>query len=592
MPGLSVVHGVPSGLSGTATDALESVRFFDEYEAEVASSTDRVTVGRTGYPSYPVRRVETDHGEAFLEGYLYDVDDADAHLERVAELIAAGRTDRLAEWVRRRDGDFLIAVRRGEAVTVLNDPFARLPAYYATVDGAVVLSRELKYVREMARRLGDPVEFDRLAAGQMLLFGYVLGDRTFFRDVRAVPPGSLVRIEDGIEIESLYEHDFDGYGHADRSVEENARELADRLVTACRNRDLPGSQNVLSLSGGLDSRTVAGACLAGDVPITAETFETGSNADEVRAAGEAADVLGLDWGTHPAQSSERLWEVLLETKQGMNFLGMGYILDFFERLREEYGRPTYVTGDGGDKLLVDMRPSPRLSDTDDLVDHVIRANSRLSIDEAADVAGVAPRRLRDSVRRRVRSYPETSLDEKYVHFLVRERGINFLVQGEDRNRYFFWSVAPFYSLPVFEYAMDCPPDQKRYRRLHAALLAQFDPDLIGLPYPNFGAPISTAEYAGKRFVYDLLERAPALRDAVVDLVSGGSSDTHDVAARIEEQLGRLDGSPVDGTAVANVVRNHEAHSSTELDVLYTITSLAVDVADEERSREVAPVGRR
>ena len=38
-------------------------------------------------------------------------------------------------------------------------------------------------------------------------------------------------------------------------------------------------------------------------------------------------------------------EVLLETLQGMNYLAMSFIVDFFEQLERETPRGTYVTGD-------------------------------------------------------------------------------------------------------------------------------------------------------------------------------------------------------------------------------------------------------
>jgi len=576
MPGLSVALGDTSDVGTAVADALDATDFLEDYVVRTPLTTDRVIVGETGYDGYPLRRVETECGTAVLEGRLYDVDDVEGHLERVASLVDAGDVEGVREWVGNRDGDFLLVVTDGDAVAVLNDAFGRLPTYHATVDDTVLVSRELRFVREFARRRGEPLDLDRLAVAQQLCFGYPLGDRTVFEGVRTVPPGSLLDVDDGVEIASVYDHDFERCRNAGVSLEANADALADRLVTACEDRSIPGRQSVVSLSGGLDSRTLAAAYVEAGLPATAATFQRsgGRNADEVATAGRVADVLGLEWSVAAVEQSDDRRSTLLETKQGMNYLGMGHLLDFLEQLREAYGAPVYVTGDGGDKVLVDVEPSRELESESALVEYAIGANSRMSPGEAAAVANVRERRLRESVGRRIRSYPESDLARKYVHFLVRERGINYLIHGEDRNRYFVWSVAPFYSLPVFEYAMNCPADQKRYRALHAAVLERFEPDLVDVTYPNYDAPITSRRYRAKQFVYDYLERYPGLRGTVVDLVTSESTDTRDVADAIHRRLPDLANSGLSRAAIAGVVADHESYSGTQLELLNTVTSLA------------------
>ncbi|GAB3688365.1 hypothetical protein GCM10028857_22430 [Salinarchaeum chitinilyticum] len=658
MPGLSVAYGDADVIDGEVAAALDATAWFDHYEtgrfdvatgesaagpADADGATDSgtrtftdtgdVLVGAASYEGYPVRRVETEHGTAFLEGKLYDVDpgEIDAQLERVAAMIAPDDVEGLREWVGARDGDFLIAVVDGAETTILNDAFARLPAYCATIDGTVVCSRELAFVREFARRREEPLALDRLAIGQLLAFGYPLGTRTPFEGVRSIPPGSLVRIGGGsaaateaasvsaeasnlpgVEIQSLYEHDFEHCAHADRSVAANADELVDRITAACRRRSDPERRTVVSLSGGLDSRTVAAAYAATDsttaadagnggaetndgTPIAA-TFQrtTDRNSPEVAAAGAVADHLDLDWTVHTVASSPERRETLLQTKQGLNYLGMAFVLDFFEQLRSRHGTTTYVTGDGGDKLLVGLEPATSFDSEAALVDHVVDANSRLPIGDAAAIANVDPDAIRASVAERIDSYPESDLTRSYVHFLIRERGINFLLHGEDRNRYYAWSVSPFYALPVFEYAMDCPDDQKAYRRLQSAILERLDPGLVDLPYPNYGAPISTRRYRAKQFVYDALERYPNVRRRVVDLVTSDGADARSVADAIRADLPRLEPAGLSGDATTDVIASPGAYDAGQLEFLATVTALAstleADGEVERPGRGLAPEG--
>ncbi len=588
MPGISLLR---TAAPGVADGLFESVRFFDDYEVTLSDTSGGTVIGHSGYPGYPVRRVETDDAVLLLEGHLYDADDVDGRLERFGELLATGDVETVADALHDHDGDYLLVAYRKAAddVFVFNDPLCRLPTYYATVDGDVVLSRELKFVREFGRRRDDPVHLDRLGAAQVMTFGYALGDRTLFEGVSTLGPGAVAHVDDGIDVERRYRHRFDGTTKGDRSVAANGAELASRFVTACENRDVDGAANVISLSGGLDSRAVAGAYARADLPATAATFEyEGRYTDEVRVARRVADALGMEWSAYDLTVSEANRSRLLECKQGMNYLGMAFILDFFEQLRADHGRPTYVTGDGGDKVLVDLTPSREFDSLDDLVEFAIESNERIPLADAAAAADVDPDAVRRSVAERLRSYPETDRTRQYVHFLFRERGLNYLNQGEDRNRYYFWSVAPFYSLPVFEYAMNCPDEQKRGRDLYAAFLRQFAPSVLDIEYPNFGAPITSLEYRTKRRVYDLLGRYPRLQSVAVDLVTSSDDSVDDSLSALAADLSADDVYPLSEQGVAAILDRYERYGLIELNLLATLTAIVEGMTDEERARVDEP----
>ncbi|AQL44654.1 hypothetical protein BV210_17975 (plasmid) [Halorientalis sp. IM1011] len=580
MPGVSIVREAGGDAAGFDA-ALSAVRFFDEYRTTVHYDGDDLTVASTGYDGYPVRTVETEHGCVVLEGYLYDVDDADAHLADVAEWVATDDRTALRSWVRDRDGDFLVVVvdETEETATVVPDALGRLPLYHAEIDGATVVSRELKLIRELAEIRDEPVGVDDLAVAQSLLFGYRLGTGTLFDSVDRLPPAATLSVGEDREVSRLFRHDFGATVYDHRSPDENAAQLADLFETACENRTaLPGG-TVLALSGGLDSRAVAGAFEATGVDFTAATFDRpdGSASDEVRAAASVADALDVDWQQYVAHDTDEHRETLLELKQGMNYLRLSFLVDFLERLDPPRGAATYVTGDGGDKVFRDMRPSRSFADRGEMVDYAIAANSIFDASEAAAIAGVPEERLRASVRDRFEQYPESDHRDAYVHFLVRERGMNWLYQGEDRNRYYYWSVSPFYSQSFFRAAMQCPPDQKG-PEFYQRFLRQFAPELVDIEYVNFGASITSAEYRVKRFVYDTLSRYPSLQDAVVDVVKRLGNDSTVSAPEVVEDIEReLAADGVERTlstaAVEDVVHNPDAYSEPEMYHLLTVATL-------------------
>lgn len=208
---------------------------------------------------------------------------------------------------------------------------------------------------------------------------------------------------------------------------------------------------------------------------------------------------------------------------------------------------------------------------------------RLSLDDAAAISGVDPEHLRESIRARFDGYPESTLRDRYVHFVVRERGINWLNHGEERTRNYLWSTTPFYSPAFFHYAMNCPPKQKRRSRLYRAFLSELAPAATSIEYVNFGASIDSLEYRIKQFGYDLLSQFPEAKSVVVDLLAdGGGATDSDVAATVSELLDATPpgGDPFERGEVERVVRRGN-YTDAELYVLHTVLAAA-------RERPAAP----
>ncbi len=544
MPGLSVVRGRDAFDDATLDAALDSLLFRDDYERETLYADGEYVVVATAYPSYPVRRVETDDWVAVLDGRLYDVADEDvpATLERIGQWAVDGDDEALSEWLSARDGDFVILAlpKNGGDAVVVNDALGRLPTFRAGVGGADVVTREPKLVTELARRTGDRPMVDRLGVAQTLLFGYRLGSRTLFEGVDRLPPATRARLGEGGAPASVYVHDFGRTPHASKSVEENAARLAEKFASACRNRSDAGTTSVVSLSGGLDSRAAAAGYCAAGVPFATATFDRagGDTAADVRAAREVASVLDAPWTAYHVDRDEADMRELLDTMQGTNSVSMGHIVEFLSGVAADHDAPVLVTGDGGDKAFPNLDPGRSFGSLDDLLRYVLEAESVFSTSDAAAIARVDEDRLVASVRERLDSYPESTLADRYVHFYVRERGVNWLNLGEDRNRHYCWSVSPFYALPFFTDAMGCPADQKSRSRLYRRFIAELAPEVLDVEYADFGAPVTSTEYALKRFAYDAFAGYPRLKQSLLNLVTGRNRAAPDgeAARRLRSQI--------------------------------------------------------
>lgn len=537
MPGVTAAHDQLD--DDAVEDALRSVCFDDRYASEYVIDDDDRIVAYTGYDEYPVEVVEIEGYTVVLEGYLYGADDVEGELTDAAELVGAGRLDELSEWVAGRDGDFLVVVidREDDSTWVMNDMFGRLPTYRATVGGTTVVTRELKVIRKLARSAGTVLEPNTLALGQFLWFGHPLGTRTLFEGVEQLPPGSLIDVG-ADSVESVHEYRFDEIerGHG---LEANAERLANRFVESCRNRASVAEETVVSLSGGLDSRASIAGFTHDDGPLIAATSarKDGGNAGEVDVARRVANALGVPWKLYVAERTDGYRETLLETKQGMNSLSMSLGLDFADQVAVDHPGALFITGDGGDKTVKNILPSKSVESVTDLVEVVIDRMEVFDLEEVTEIVDTDADALVDSVRERIDAYPESTLEGRYVHFIVREQGPNWSYHGEDRTRYYLWSTTPFYYPPFFMDAMACPPEQKQGTELYRTFLDELAPAVTDVDYFDFGTPIDSLEYRIKRFGYDWLSDRPALKQRVLGLLGQGNASGGAPPTPLAEETG-------------------------------------------------------
>ncbi|KZN25086.1 hypothetical protein A4G99_00675 [Haladaptatus sp. R4] len=595
MPGITAIENPRECTS--IDEILRAVCFDDRYRRhEIVGDTD-MFVGYTGYESYPVDVFEADEYTAAFEGYLYGTDAVEETIDDAATYIIDGEHEKLRQWIDGRDGDFLLLVadRTSGKLWVLNDVFGRLPTYRATVGETTVVSRELKVIRELARRLDVNLEADRLGVSQTLLFRYSLGTRTLFEGVERLPPGSLLDVETGA-ITALYKHRFDWFENRSHSTGENVRRLTELFLEACANRASVADETVVALSGGLDSRAVVAGYDHVTDRLSAATSAMKANDEgkEVTVARKVAKALDTDWNFYSVERSDRHLDDVLDFTQGMNNVWIANGLHFAELVADDHTHHTamLVTGDGGDKAIPDLTCPRSVATTGELVTAIIDELSYFPIDTVSELTGIPEREIVASVRERVDSYPETNLDQKYAHFLVRERGINWLNHGEDRTRYHLWSTTPFYSTPFFFEAMACPPKQKRGTSLYREFLTGLSSTAVEIDYADFDAPITSFEYRAKRYAYNWLGDYPKLKNGVVALLKGRnnrSPGTRDVVRSItdvnKDHLGK--DSVISKRQLGHLLNDDEEYSDDQLHLLLTILHAIAD--DRVVTRTTEPI---
>jgi asparagine synthase (glutamine-hydrolysing) len=559
---------------------LSSVLHTSSYTKEWVMREDNFSLACTRYPDYPIQRIELPDYTVVLEGRLYGADSGTImhEMEQLSRLLFAKEVDDkegVKNWLINTDGDFVIfcMCKKTRNVVMINDVFGRLPWYFARRGREVVLSREITFLVNL---VGRDNTFDRMGIAQYLLFGYPLGQRTLFDKVECLSPSTIVRFDantSDVSMQELCVFDFDQKSHDTKTLEDNAAALVSLFREACRHRSSRTGANVVSLSGGLDSRSVAAGLDDEGVAFIGATFEShgSSNSEDAKIAARLAEACGWDSCVYLLEppGGEQVLR-LLKLKSGLNQLGMSFILRFFEKIKDAYtGRLTYFTGDGGVVLKPEVRHARRYQCLKKLASHIIDTHCVFSLDTVADLTRLDKSEITREVANVVSAYPEQKLAQKFVRFRILERGRRFSTEGEDRNRAFFWSVSPFYCTRFFDYSIKCPDSQKERYLLYSRFLEVLSSRAADIADANVGlAPASRAYQRHRR------KWIPRSIKKIFRKSSGYAPDSTIVKC-LREQSDNCEvlSDYLSHDCVSKVVSSSQSYSKEALENLFTLTSL-------------------
>lgn len=369
---------------------------------------------------------------------------------------------------------------------LFNDWFGRVPLY-AFQNGKKLVAGDA--LGEFPSLLGHPFQFDPLALRQYLWCTYVLGSRTLYRDIFVADPGSVYKIDrqsgaiELIKNPGLFDFSFD-----QTSPEYSLNEARDLFLASFQRRYAKYPNIILSLSGGQDSRAVLAGLEHFDLNYNPATFYFPGRSKfpdyDTAKLLVAATRHPERWVATPIEDSAQQEDELLRLKGGMNYLGVNWMVGYLSQLREKFPRDSiFLTGDGGDKALPDLRDLGATTE-EKLIDLILR---RSSLNSPGDVERWVPAdaSIREMVTALLRAYPEKDSLSKSKTFVIRERARKCVFEGEDRNRKFFVSSTPFFDPEFFRYLMRVPDEPKAgyllYREFQNLLSPKFAaiPDALG-----------------------------------------------------------------------------------------------------------------
>jgi asparagine synthase (glutamine-hydrolysing) len=400
------------------------------------------------------------------------------------------------------NGTFLVAVwdELQARLIIANDRLGLYPLYYAELPGTFVFAPQVKAILsapKFVRRL------DATAVAEYVRFQHLLGDRTFFENVRLLPNGSLLSFDVRLRRLTLRRYwDFDGIPTLPTGLTfEDAAEETGRLLRQAVDRRLEGQGRVgVYLSGGLDSRVILGMIGRRRMPVPTVTYGIRDSRDVVYAA-RIARMMGSDhhWfefenGTWVRQFADRHLDLTEGFASWIHSHGLS-VLDLARQLMD-----VNLSGFGGAELNWEdpalIHPVDDLSFDCLLFERLTAQTTWPSIDEAEESSLYTPEAasmFRDqaweSLRRQTRR----------VSHLPPERRAAALSFASDR-RFFLYSAVfhrsmieqrfPFCDYQYFDFVHALPSEWLFDRRLRRAVILRWMRPLGRIPHDKDSLPIT------------------------------------------------------------------------------------------------------
>lgn len=193
-------------------------------------------------------------------------------------------------------------------IVAFTDKLGVRPVYTARIGGLVFVSS----VQWALEKLSDvPKHPDWIAATEMAAFGYPLGDKTLFKDIRVLGAGEVVTVEaESCRIDRYW--DWTTIKATSQSRQDLTEHIRRSFNTAVDDR-IQGQTSVLaSLSGGMDSRLIVSRLREHDVKVHSLNYAPDGSLD-LELGRLAAQVLGTDhfeFSDGSAQIADRLVQTL------------------------------------------------------------------------------------------------------------------------------------------------------------------------------------------------------------------------------------------------------------------------------------------
>jgi len=380
-------------------------------------------------------------------------------------------------------------------LVIVNDRYGLRPIYYSLHNNKLYLASEVKAIlagNDVSKKIDDS------AIASLFFFGFVMGNRTYFESIQLLPPASfLVFKNNGISISNYW--DFNFSDKKEGKSQDYYEERLGKLILQVIQRHIKDHARItVSLSGGLDSRTILASIPGQYYPINTFTFGT-KDMDDVKIAKRVSDALGTNH--HRLELFPE--DIINSAKKIVNISdGMISFLHSTGNMKLELIRDyTDVCLDGMQPFGSFFNPFAIFRRKEKLLvaDYLFQP---ISMDLAKSLfIGAYYRKVRDypreivgNISRKCKSTSASSIMDYSIATQYVRRFVNY---GNLVKRTHVEVRSPFFDNDLVDFIVDTPPHERRYQYLYTRTFSRLFPELAKIPWEKTGLPIDATNTFAK-----------------------------------------------------------------------------------------------
>ena len=434
----------------------------------------------------------------FMYGKVYDYDKEASELRSRGHQFAIGNDAEFClhsyeeygtDFVQSLNGSFVLIIYdlKQAEVTIVNDRYGLRPLYYNMSDGKLLFASEVKAILEVPafdKKLNEDTIAEFFA-----FHGEILGNKTFFEGIETLPPASVLTYDGKrISIKQYWDLDYE----PDYSLSQD--EIAEQLVQAFRKAvDIRLRDNLrycVSLSGGLDSRSIVGAmdkerrrdCVA--ITFGVQKYDEFKIA---RVIARKAGMRHIQVEIHPDEMVTPYAEEVVRITDGMDTIQVMF-LPFVCRTMKRYADVVF-NGANADVILGGNElghPAVFTAKNNEELSRVIHAR-RIFTDR------MLARLFTDDFYARVKDVPTRSVEDyldnlqghpanRLSYFIIQNYARRFNNMGSVVARNFVEEVGPPYDNNFIDIVTKVPPELRANHRIYRKFLMKLAPELAAVIY--------------------------------------------------------------------------------------------------------------
>jgi asparagine synthetase B (glutamine-hydrolysing) len=501
------------------------------------------------------RILVTEHFVLACYGNIYE--DRWAHLTD-GDALCRALLDRFHELgisaLKNLNGRYDIAIwdRHNRMLHMVSDRFGANRHYQLHAPGALHIACEVKALAVFS----DRIEVDPVGLASMLSFGYHLGDLTILRGVKCLPHARHLEYRapiDTLEIERYWNYPYGEVEPWPANEVELAEALHQHLGRALKRRLRDVKKVLLPMSGGLDSRTMAGLLAQSgfDGEVLAYSFGQASSRD-VRYGRAIALKLGYRHIHIPTPSDfmtrhmeQAAWRFDAEWPSDSNW---GARFSHTHPALGDIRGYTVLSGFMGDVILGSDRYNYRRKggdaplSTEQLAEIFFAAVRDMPIDGLLDATSAreAENGIAAIARETFEPLQELApffalLRSEFIH--RQRRHTATVTQSVEHD---LKAITPFLDRDVVDFSTRIPLDLFHNKLLYKRMIRNHLPAVAAVPYADTGLPLSDAplrqalKWRLDRLIkhFPQLQRRLARRNVFFDFQGGVFAEAHFFRERI------------------------------------------------------------